>query len=63
MDNAFMIFNAILQWELSIGPPRLERVTWINESPIPVPIGTTANPQLRKEVNIWTVEAEKHISD
>jgi hypothetical protein len=35
--------------------PWLERVIWINESPIPVPIGTTPNPQLRKEVKIWTV--------
>jgi hypothetical protein len=28
-----------------IGPPQLERETWIRESPVRVPTGTTTGPQ------------------
>jgi hypothetical protein len=46
--NVFSIFNPILLWELSIGPPWLERKT----SLILVPTEITASPQAGKEGKI-----------
>jgi hypothetical protein len=37
--KVFLIFNAILQWELTIGPPWLEREKQIHVTPLPVPTG------------------------
>jgi hypothetical protein len=41
----FMIFNAVLPWELFLRPPRLETEIGIHESPIPVPTVKTTSPQ------------------
>ncbi len=53
MDNIFLIFRAILSWELSIQPPSLKRETQIHRPSIVVPAGTMASPQASKEVKIW----------
>jgi hypothetical protein len=46
----FLFFNAILPWELTIGPYVLEREMEICESPVLVPTGTTTSSQAGMEV-------------
>jgi hypothetical protein len=49
MDKNFLIFSAILFWNLN-RPPWLQSEMWIRDSPITVPTETTASPQARKEI-------------
>jgi hypothetical protein len=60
-----LFYNVIVLCELSIGPPWLERETQIHESPIPVPTGTTNNPQAKKikKILIKSIEVKARTGD
>jgi hypothetical protein len=47
--DVFSFFKTVLPWELSTGPPQLERETRIHETPIPVPTGITTSSWAGKE--------------